>query len=175
MGTSTAAADKDAYLITAPSQSGESLRAQVRSLSPTSNYTKRFYLEGIGAPGASMWGYGLCLYDSTSGRFVVFIISYNSGNNSSDWIMKAQKWNSATSNNSDYKITAMSLVGPIPKWMQIRDDGTNRYLDYSINGVDWVNFHTVGRTDWLTPNNIGFVALNNGSGSNCYVRLRSFA
>ena len=68
-------------------------------------------------------------------------------------------------------------MGGMPNWLRIRDDGTNRYFDYSYNGVDWTPFSSSGRTDFLgtAPNQIGIKARNNGSGQPLTVRIRSLS
>jgi hypothetical protein len=40
--------------------------------------------------------------------------------------------------------------------MRIRDDNTNRYYEYSYNGVDWVALYSATRTDFLIPDQIGW-------------------
>lgn len=42
-------------------------------------------------------------------------------------------------------------------WARIGDDGaTNRTFDLSIDGINWINLHTVSRTSHLTANQVGF-------------------
>lgn len=42
------------------------------------------------------------------------------------------------------------------QWFRITDDGTNRILSISSDGLNWLVQHTIGRTDYLTANQVGF-------------------
>lgn len=63
------------------------------------------------------------------------------------------KFNSPTSANSTY---ASSTINNYPEWFRITDNGTNRIYQVSNDGIAWVTLHTVGRTDFLTADGIGF-------------------
>ncbi|WP_264076173.1 hypothetical protein [Mycobacterium gordonae] len=65
--------------------------------------------------------------------------------------------------------------GVMPNWLQIRDDGTNRYFDLSVNGVDWVTAFSEGRTAFITPDQFCFGATNESTGADVVMRLRSLA
>ena len=41
-------------------------------------------------------------------------------------------------------------------WLRIEDNGTNRICYYSFDGLHFQQFHSVGRTDFLTADQIGF-------------------
>lgn len=43
-----------------------------------------------------------------------------------------------------------------PFWLQISDDGTDRYYRLSSNGVTWYQFATDGRTSYFTADQVGF-------------------
>lgn len=43
-----------------------------------------------------------------------------------------------------------------PVWLRIADDGTNRKCSVSADGVNFHEFHSVGRTDFLTADQVGF-------------------
>lgn len=77
-----------------------------------------------------------------------------------------QKYNSPTSNSAVYTVTQLPWVGhdgSIPLWVRWVDDGTNRIAYYSRDGVTWRQTHTVGRTDFLTADQVGFfVRVDNG-------------
>lgn len=50
-------------------------------------------------------------------------------------------------------------VGPVAEpliWLRIADDGTNRTFSISGDGVDFVQIHSVARTDFLTADQVGF-------------------
>jgi hypothetical protein len=168
VGADAFTSDRDALLLTAASVSGTSWRMRVRTLTPSSSYTAPFYLEPSFQISASAWNSGIILRNSTSGKFIVFFGGYNSG--AGGYYMGAEKYDSATAFNSSYKNTGTQVL---PSWLRIRDDGTTRYCETSINNTDWNTFHPVGRTDFITPDQIGFGAYNNGTTLPGYVRLRS--
>lgn len=65
-------------------------------------------------------------------------------------------------------ITANYLSDWIPaewyRWLRIADDGTNRIVSISRDGLHWLQLHSVGRTDYLTADQVGFAAESrNGS------------
>jgi hypothetical protein len=69
----------------------------------------------------------------------------------------ADKWTSATVFSANYiALNQNSWWGQHPLWMQISDDGVNRILRYGNDGVNWIQHHTVGRTDFLTADQVGF-------------------
>lgn len=71
-------------------------------------------------------------------------------------------WNSPTSSNAllySSPVTfgaalGMSFAGGI--WLRIEDNGTNRIYSVSSDGVYWVAVYTVGRTSFLTADQVGW-------------------
>ena len=169
LGSASFAASEDARKLSTPSAAGNNWRVEYRTLSPTSNYTCTAYLEGA-LPPSSSFVHGLVLMDN-SGQLIYFGLGYISGT----WSMASSKYTNATTFSADYKVTALTAIGRMPNWLSIRDDGSSRYFDYSFNGVDWMNFYSVSRTDFLTPTRIGWGANNIASGNTVITRLRSFA
>lgn len=165
LGSATFTQDKDARLLTIPSASGDNWRIEYEALSPTSNYVYVAYIESSAITAAN-WNSGIILRDSSSGKFV----SLNVNNNASGWYFAAQKWNSPSSISAQY---TQSFFPILPNWLRIRDDGTNRYFEFSYNGVDWITLYSVSRTDFITPNQAGWGG-SNSTGLLGYVRLRSF-
>lgn len=64
--------------------------------------------------------------------------------------LRAAKFSSTTAYTADYS-GAVIYAGDVPKWLRINDDGTNRTISYSHNGINFIAFHSIGRTDFLTP------------------------
>lgn len=143
----------DGMLLTAPSNgSVNSVHMWMRTLSPASSYTVTAYLEISGAP-ANAWGpVGLTLRNAAGGGLIVFGPAWGSGTAT----VRITKFSSPTTFTADY-LTAVPVYAfhaPI-NWYRIRDNGTNRFFEYSYNGVDWETLHPVGRTDFITPDQIG--------------------
>lgn len=176
-GSSSFTADADAMLLTRPNGAGTDLNLYVQTLSPTSNYTKTFYLE-FAAAGATTWEMGILLRRSATGAIVTFGLGVITAINGTSYLMRSVKWTNATTASAAYTTAGGSfLSGPAPNWYRIRDDGTNRYCEYSHNGVDWITLHSVGRTDFLgaAPDQIGVFAYNQSTGQAVMLRLRSFS
>jgi hypothetical protein len=75
-----------------------------------------------------------------------------------DDVYRLQKWNGNTSFNSLYT-SALTLQSwrryGKPFYVQISDDTTNRITRFSQDGVSWEQAHSVGNTDFLTPDQYG--------------------
>jgi hypothetical protein len=167
----------DALLLTAPS-STRNWRLRTRTLTPSSNYTATAYIEAAGSVPTSTnrWYTGIGLRNSSSGSFIIFGPGlYSSGFTGST--LSINRWTSATVFSAASFEQAMWTIhgGAVPNWFRIRDDGTNRYFEYSVNGVDWTTLVSEGRTTFITPDQFCFGADNEGSGADCKIRLRSLA
>lgn len=171
LGSATVAADKGGRLFTVVSAAGVNVRVEYRTLSPTSNYTATFYL-GCTFPLTNQVLGGIFLRNSSSGSLIHFGPSYDTGTATSPY-MQASQWTNATTFSANYQVTSIPTVYFI-NWWRIRDDGTNRYFEYSYDGFEWQTFFSGGRTNFITPDQIGWGAFNN-SGITAYQRLRSFS
>lgn len=108
---------------------------------------------------------GLYFKDTVSGKFGSFIIQH-----STNLLWTLGKNNADTSFNSNYITTAATETGfPSPIWwFQVKDDNTNRMYRLSMNGMDWFQIFSVGRTDFLTANQYGFIVTTPTSYSASY-------
>lgn len=177
MGTSTWAADLDGYLMTLPpNQTANSWNIAVRTLTPSSNYTATFYLD-MAFNINNDWSAAICLRNSSSGSFVLFEIALVTAT-VNGLMMRVTNWTNATTFSATSSTLNISLYGPsTPNWLRVRDDGSNRYFEFSYNGVDWILFFSSTRTSFITPNQIGVAAYNHtptGTG-NSFLRLRSLS
>ncbi len=84
------------------------------------------------------------------------------------------KWTDSTNFSGVYSTVTFggSVVSPV--WLRIADDNTNRICSYSGDGLTWVPFHTVGRTDFLTADQVGFATNVAGSAAAINVRVVSW-
>lgn len=61
-------------------------------------------------------------------------------------------------------------------WVKLEDDGTNRKVHFSPDGQNWVQVHAIGRTDYMTANEVGlYVRADLGSGQPCSINLLNWA
>ncbi|RFZ15007.1 hypothetical protein VIMS_02437 [Mycobacterium marinum] len=176
-GSTTFAANKDALLFTAPNDAVGSYHLQVRTLSPTSNYTAKFYVEltAIDSGSTDAWAMGILLRDSSGfGSFITFEVVVSSSAFGSGAMLRAAKWTNTTTLSGMYRSRYVQfLSGAIPNWLQFRDNGTTRYFEYSHNGVDWEIFTSSSRTDFIAPDQIGVGVYNSNTGHTNYLRIRS--
>jgi hypothetical protein len=172
LGSATFAADKGGRLLNCVSAAGDNWRLEYRTLSPTSNYTATFYIEQA-LTLTAVTGATIVLRNSTSGSFIQWGYLYNAVVGTSPYF-SAAKWTNPTTFSANYKTQAIQTSFGTPNWLRFKDDGTNRLLQLSYNGIDYFTFHSVGRTDFITPDQIGWGGLNSSSDT-ALVRLRSWS
>lgn len=101
-------------------------------------------------------GYGLFFRESSSGKLHVASIQYVSG-----LAFYSRKYTTSNSFSADYN----NYASPQLKWLRLQDDNTNRIISGSMDGINWKVLHSIGRTDFLTANQIGFCMMTEkGSG-----------
>jgi hypothetical protein len=88
--------------------------------------------------------------------------------------LRVASWNSPTSYNSLALDEALP-VGPGYLWLRIADNGTDRIESISRDGYHFTVVHSVGRTSFLTGDQVGFF-VNSGSATRDFpVTLLSWA
>lgn len=104
---------------------------------------------------------GIVFYDSVGKKFAGF-------RRGSSTALASSKWNSTASGgfSADYK-ASNALPGAPFLWVKLVDDGTtNRNIYISQDGNNWVLFHQVGRTDFVTADSVGvFINGNENNGT----------
>lgn len=166
LGGSTVVADKGGYLFTS-SGAGASptLRCQLRAFA--SGQTATFHIQ----PNLPMLNNAAVFITVSDGtKFVIF---YWQVNGSGVQAYACSKFNTATSWNSDYLAAQGGSWAQLmsAQWMRVRDDGTNRNFELSVNGLDWTLFHQHSRTDFLTATQVGW-GLNDSVNRAFTARLR---
>ena len=48
-------------------------------------------------------------------------------------------------------------------WFQLKDDGTTRYFNYSMDGVHFFTLYSEARATFSTPNQVGLLASSDTS------------
>lgn len=118
----------------------------------------------VGSPtiGTDYNGWGLAWRESGSGKLVTFCIAH-----SGSWTVTVDKQNSTSSYNSNYASNTsyadqMNEDGYKPfVCLKIQDNGTNRICSISFDGGNnYTTVHTVGRTDFITADEVGFFIQN---------------
>lgn len=117
---------------------------------------------------------GILFRESATGKIVTLHV------NGSNQIVVG-RFDSATTANSTATYTIRNIlpvfgvVGPLV--LRIQDDGANRICSYSINnGISFIQLHSVGRTDFLTADQVGWFGSPNSAsvGHETYVTLLSW-
>jgi hypothetical protein len=176
-GGATVATDLGAEFLTAPT-STRNWRLRARTLTPSSNYTATAYIEaaGVSPTSSNRWYTGIGLRNATSGSFITFGPSLYAAASIGAQLTIYRWTNATTFSASSFEQSTSALAGAgVLNWLRIRDDGTNRYFEYSPNGVDWILVFSEGRTTFITPDQFIFGADNEASGADCKIRLRSLA
>lgn len=89
--------------------------------------------------------------------------------------INSSKYTSETAFSADYANHAVSWVTGQPLvWLQIEDDGTNRKVRYSNDGINFITLHSVGRSDFLTGDQIVFGLDSSGGAAECYAVLQHY-
>lgn len=145
-GASVNAAGGGIYLL-APAGASTNLRIRKKSAPATPYVVTACFLPMIYRVDNN--SFGLLFRQSSDGKVHAFYIAHSTG---IQWI--GTKWTNATTFDSNY-VTINSNVFS-PTWMRIADNGTNRICSWSSDGQNWIVAHTVGRTDFLTADEIGF-------------------
>ncbi|WP_373202691.1 DUF7257 domain-containing protein [Mycobacterium marinum] len=175
-GSSTFTTEADAMVLSSPSDVSSNYHLRVRTLSPASNYSIEFYLDmtAIDIGSGDAWAMGAVLRESSSGKFLAFEQIVSSGSFANGAVLRAGKWNGYTSFNSAYRSKYVQFLSHgVPHLFRFRDDGTDRYFDFSYDGRTWLEFHKVGRTDFCTPDQFGLGVFNLATGKIASLGIRS--
>ncbi len=142
-GTATLDTAQGGMYIYAPAVAGDNFRILDKAI-PAAPYTVTFGF----VPNLHNVNYnlaGICMRESSSGKFVAFWVGGS--------VMSADKYTNVTTYSVNYARNTHTTFSI--SWLRVRDDGTNRIFEFSMDGVHWLNFSTAPRTDFLTPDNIG--------------------
>ncbi len=108
-----------------------------------------------GFPLKNYLGCGLAYRDSSSGKFQTMGVAFDSAQVPTYRIV-SDKWTTATAASTNY-VTLGAPITPLI-FLRISDNGTNRVSSFSTDGINFIQAHTVVRTDFFTPDQVGFYA-----------------
>ncbi len=154
--------------LNAPASGSNSLRIRTKS-APSTPYTITMaFIPKIYQESAHMCG--LVFRQSSDGKCVIFGLNFNT---TDKWRFLGEKWNSPTSFNSAYTTPENPLL--TNTWFfRIADDGSNRIMSFSYDGQNFMTMHTVGRTDFLTADQVGFFADSANASHDCGITILSW-
>ncbi|MDQ6892197.1 MAG: hypothetical protein M3167_06275 [Acidobacteriota bacterium] len=141
--------------------------ARMRTIAvPTAPYTITAAFIIAGSSSVADWNGGLVLYETSTTKCVTFCL-YNF--NSTSVKLNAQKLPTPGTWTANYALTNDDVTSR-PKgnvfWLRINDDNTNRHFLFSFDGIHFQEVSgTIGRTDYITPDEIGFYMDPEGLGA----------
>lgn len=149
-GSSSVSDANGGLYLTAAAGSSPNLRCRVKA-QPSKPYkiAARFALHSRAV--GSQFG-GLLWRDSAGGGLVSVHITNNA-------TLLVAKYSSPTALSANYTSVALSnfVVNGV-FFIQIEDDNTNRIVSISPDGYNWMQIHSVGNTDFITADQVGFFA-----------------
>lgn len=148
-GTATVETTRGGIYLHAPAVSA-ALRARVKT-APATPYTITCRLLFNLLTGRA----GLCFRQSSDGKLATFTYDFSSGG-ASNWYSTKYTSPGVVSANYSGALTASGMNIGREFYMRIADDGTNRIISASWDGVHFFVVHTIGRTDFLTADQVGF-------------------
>lgn len=109
--------------------------------------------------------YAIHLGFRNSGSGSLQDMTYSANGTNNDWHVAINNWTSPTAFSAVAQAArTLSTFGTL--WLQIEDDGTNRFYRYSPNGDDWSQIYTIGRTSFITPDEVYFGILTDSTDAN---------
>lgn len=140
-----------------PVNSGDSLRIRKKA-APSTPYT---ITAAFLAPliNLNFQAAGLCFRQSSDGKLHCFYLgsNTNAGTAATGSTIQSAKFSSPTAFSATYQDRGFQRNGGVA-WLRIADDGANRICSFSGDGQNWMVYHSVGRTDFLTADEVGFFA-----------------
>jgi len=144
------------YLLSGTAGAGVNLRVRKKS-APSTPYTITAAFLPLMPQLDSMY-MGLCFREAGTGEIHTFNIQSVAADGAGITI-RSSKWSSATAFSAHYTTTGSLIKYDLARgvvWLRIADDGANRICSISVDGQNFMAVHSVGRTDFLTADEVGF-------------------
>lgn len=160
--SSTTSAKGYVYLLGQLPNGTIQLRGRTKS-APSTPYTITMGLIPL-LNSQSSFDLGLFFRASGAGTLATIGVNSNQGSASGESSISivSRYWNSATSISATNAQSFIQL-GSSMVWLRITDNGTNRISSYSVDGYNFITLFTVGRTSFLTADQIGFFVFGNAT------------
>lgn len=145
-----------AISMAAPTSATDNLRILKKS-APATPYTITIAFQPL-MQGQNYYAAGFVWRQSSDGKVINASFGF-----STDYAASVDKWTDPTTYSANYvNFPVRHTSGPF--WVKATDDGTNRVVSVSYDGENFIQIHSVGRTDFLTADEIGiYVNTNNTS------------
>lgn len=156
-GSATVTDLGDAIALFGPAGTGPNIHLRKKT-APATPYTVEIALLS-GLTLNDFYSVGFVWRQSSDGKLVTFHLELSAAACS----FAVAKWNSPTSFSATYTSLQPRTGYPL-LFLKAQDTGTNRICSFSADGQNWAQLHTVGRTDFMTADEVGFgIKIQNGS------------
>jgi len=154
----TADDSKGSITVVATSTSGLNNAIMLVKSAPGTPYTATALMSAQAFTGSAFFDqiFGIVFRESGTGKLTTVQFESNHDRNSGIWEMGAIFWNSPTAPaavvSTDFIVAPMNWI-----WVRAGDDGTNRFGEFSIDGITYVRFYQESRTNNMTADQVGFM------------------
>lgn len=144
--------------LSAPATAGDSLRLRVKTAPATPYTITAAFLADVYAVDFPNAG----LAFRSSGTSAIAVCAISASATDVKLTVSSTKFTNSTTFSANYA-SAGFYPSPVA-WIRIQDTGVNRTCSTSMDGQHWRTLHTVGRTDFLTADQVGYyVNANNAT------------
>lgn len=91
---------------------------------------------------------GVCFRQSSDGKLILFGFLHTT-----NFLLEVNKKTNPTTDSGQY--VGLTIWRPTPIFLRIQDNGTNRICQFGYDGINFHTLHTIGRTDFLTADQVG--------------------
>lgn len=135
----------------APANSGHSIRLRKKA-APATPYTITAAFI-VALPSFDFCGAGLAFRQSSDGKIITMQIT--AGNGFADMLLECSDYTNATTFSASNATLAFFSTSSLI-WLRIADNGTDRIVSWSMDGYNFEQLLSEGRTTFLTADEIGF-------------------
>ncbi|MGE0133032.1 MAG: hypothetical protein AB7U82_33565 [Blastocatellales bacterium] len=147
-GSATATDSNGGAVLTVPAAAGSNLRGLTKA-APSTPYTITIAVQILTLSPSGLVG-GFVWRESSSGKLITVAAIQSP-------LVAVSTWNSPTSFGSSYAAPSLySYPGYGLLWLRASDDGTNRKCSISLDGLNYIQIHSISRTNFLTADEVGF-------------------
>lgn len=153
--SATIATTRGGLVLSAPSNGGGFAASIRKKTAPATPYTITACLQASFVTNNN-GQCGLCFRQSSDGKLVTFCPVWV-GASIGGFYIRVAKYTNATTYSTDYILHGgTGLLAMDRFYLRIADNGTNRICSLSQDGENFVEIHSVSRTDYLTADEVGF-------------------
>ena len=136
---------------------------------PSTPYKLQAQFRAITTPWANSQTIGFYFYDGTKLLGIEYLSQLAGG------VFRAERITSVTSDDATMATlntqSTTQIISPVPSpfWVQLRNNGSTLYLDYGLDGANFINLYSEAVGAWLTPTKICFGGISITSTSTNYI------